>query len=231
MLVITKISKDSPPAEFKAVGWAYPGRPCRGSGDVLPGRDVGQRGRAWALGSPSTGAEQMALQFQLKNAARFLRTGIKRMQSLMQTAHVRNEGLRESARTGWPGPGSHLGAVNPGWFHSLFGTGEHPGKPPRCSCWGCWKSQGTTILRRAGKPWKCAPWGLIPDNNPAFKKTPLVICGVLLYRIGNSAAEKKELQMAGSIFPTKKLPKANICLFPTHCKLFVWNLIFGFFFF
>lgn len=59
-----------------------------------------------------------------------------------------------------------------GWLHSLFGTGERPGKPACCSCWGCWKSKETTILGRAGKTWKCAPWGLIPANNPAFKKKP-----------------------------------------------------------
>lgn len=77
MFVMTKISKDSPPAGLRALRWADPGRPWDGSRAAHPGG---------ALGSPTLGATQAALQFNPKNSALLLKASIKRMQSLTQTA-------------------------------------------------------------------------------------------------------------------------------------------------
>lgn len=149
------------------------------------------------------------------------------MQGLTQTAlegvmwitkgaeRAQGEAGLGSAATWGCKPGGPLPPVKP------------PGKAARWSWRGCWKSKETAVLGSAGKPWKGAPWGLIPDNNPALKKTLLSSlegCRIALAIVRQRKKSWKDLS-------SKETPKGK-CLFLTRGRLFClqFNFQVGFFF-
>jgi len=164
--------------ELKAVCWAWLGWPWHESRNVLPSWDAGH----WA--EPKLSA---ARHWEL---CKWLRSflwktkccsskPISNVCKVLCKQHLKGvtciaQGSERACGQAGLVPAATWGC-QPGWPHSLFGTGERAGKVACCCCcYGCWESQETTVLGRAGKTWKCGPWGLIPENNPALKKKGLL---------------------------------------------------------